>query len=180
VFDESTGNDICDLPNNRCVDCMTDADCAVETTNKHCDTSVNPTNMLPRFACEECLDASHCAANQTCSNNNCETRCATDAECSADGGGNNPHCNPTTMVCSECGSDAHCSGNTPICIPAGTCEECTTDTHCQTTQPMTPYCRVTDFNCVACLTNDHCTPPATCSTRGSCGGGAMDAGRGGG
>jgi hypothetical protein len=48
---------------------------------------------------------------------------------------------------------------------------------------MTPYCRVADNNCVACLSNDHCTPPATCNVNnGRCGGGGggMDSGGGGG
>jgi hypothetical protein len=34
------------------------------------------------------------------------------------------------------------------------------------TQPTVPYCRLSDLNCVQCLTNDHCTPPATCGTTG--------------
>jgi hypothetical protein len=173
---DPVGNDKCDATNNRCVDCMSDADCAVETTNKRCDTSVNPNNMLPRYACEECLDNSHCMANQVCADNECVPTCTTDAECSADGGGNAPHCNPTTRVCSECGTDAHCTGTQTVCIN-GECEDCTTDAHCMASQPMSPFCRVADNNCVACLTNDHCTPPQTCNTQGQCrGGGGGDGG----
>jgi Cys-rich repeat protein len=171
-----TGNNICDAPNNRCVDCMTDADCAVEPNNPRCDTTPNAAG-LPRYACEECADNSHCPAGQVCVDNECEPTCMTDTDCSADGGGQAPHCNPTTKVCAECGSDAHCTGTQTVCI-AGSCEDCTTDMHCQATQPMTPFCRIADNNCVACLTNDHCTPPATCNTQGRCGGGGggMDGG----
>jgi Cys-rich repeat protein len=170
-----TGNDKCDLPNNRCVDCMTDADCAVEMGNPYCDTTLN-TAGLARYACEECVTNAHCPAGQVCFDNNCEAGCATDADCSADGGGNNPHCNPTTMVCSECGADAHCSGNQPYCSTEGECVECMSDAHCAAT-PMTPLCRLSDFNCVQCIGNDNCTAPMTCGRNGNCsGGGGMDGG----
>ena len=172
-----TGNDICDLPNNRCVDCMNDIDCAVETTNKWCDTTTLNMAGLPVYSCEECLVTAHCAANQVCIDNNCENTCMTDTECSADGGGNNPRCNPTTRTCAECGSDAHCMGNQPYCSNEGNCEECLNDAHCMATQPMSPLCRLTDFNCVQCLTSDQCTPPATCGRGGTCtGGGGTDGG----
>ena len=194
-----TGNDKCDLPNNRCVDCLNDADCAVEMGSPHCDTSLNPAG-LPRYACEECVTAAHCPAGQVCVDNNCEASCTTDANCSADGGGGAPYCNPTTMSCAECATDAHCSGNNPACSPIGECEECTTDTHCAA-QTMTPFCspgyecvecmndghcatqvnqpicNPSNNNCVQCITSDQCTPPATCGRGGNCtGGGGMDAG----
>jgi hypothetical protein len=49
--------------------------------------------------------------------------------------------------------------------------ECTTDAQCLTNQPMTPFCRVSDNNCVQCLTSDQCTPPMTCNGQGNCRGG---------
>jgi Cys-rich repeat protein len=175
-----TGNDICDLPNNRCVDCMTNADCAVETTNKFCDTSVNPTTTLPRFTCEECLTTADCPMGNVCLGNNCEASCTTDAQCSADGGGNSPHCNPTTKVCAECGSDAHCSGTTPFCTPDGSCEQCLTDAHCAAQTPRV-LCNPTNNTCVQCIDSTQCTPPATCGRQGTCtGGGPADSGGGGG
>jgi Cys-rich repeat protein len=175
-----TGTNICDLPNNRCIDCLTDVDCEVETNNKRCDTSVNPTNMLPRDNCVECTADAHCPTGEVCIGNNCQASCTTDAQCSTDGGGMNPHCNPTTKICAECGSDSHCSGTTPYCIPAGTCEQCTTDAHCaaQTTRIL---CNTTNNTCVQCIDSTQCTPPATCGRQGTCtGGGPADGGGGGG
>jgi len=175
-----TGNNICDLANNRCVGCFTDTDCADETTDKACDTSINPTNMLPRFACEECVTAAHCPANNVCIDNECEPSCTTDAQCSADGGGNSPHCNPTTKICAECGADAHCGGMTPYCSPDGDCEQCMNDSHCAAQTPRI-LCNPTNYTCVQCIDATQCTPPATCGRSGLCTGGGMpDSGGGGG
>jgi hypothetical protein len=128
----SMGNTVCDLPNNRCVQCLSDGDCSSQTTNKTCDLRPNMQG-LPTGRCIGCLDNSQCAAGSVCIGNACIGKCATDRDCSADGGGQTPRCNPTTNTCVQCISDAQC------------------------------------------------TPPATCNTRGSCGGGVvMDAGRGGG
>ncbi|HMJ51731.1 MAG TPA: hypothetical protein VK540_06625 [Polyangiaceae bacterium] len=170
-------NEVCDAPNNRCVDCLGDTDCADETTDKHCDLTPN-TAGLPSGSCEECVDASHCVAGEICVNNNCEPTCTTDANCSADGGGNNPYCHPTTKICAECATDAQCAGNTgsPYCTADGDCEECVTDAHC--TNPMQPFCD--DDECVACRTSADCTAPMTCNNQGNCATPTMDGGRGGG
>jgi Cys-rich repeat protein len=193
---------VCDAPNNRCVECLSNADCADEMMDKQCDLTPN-TAGLPTGQCEECLEAAHCPAGEVCVNNNCEPTCMTDADCSPDGGGNDPYCHPTTRICSECGADTHCANDVgnPFCSPEGNCESCLTDMHCAAT-PMTPYCN--DFNCSECLTDAHCvalnpmqpfcddgdcvtcrtsadcTPPMTCNNQGNCTGGSSDAGRGGG
>ena len=168
-----TGNNICDATNNRCVDCLNDTDCSVETENKFCDTSLN-TAGLPRNACEQCVVDSNCPAGNVCIDNECEPSCTTDAQCARDSGNNpTPFCNPTIKICAECATDAHCMTqmNQPYCSAEGSCEECTTDAHCSS-QPTTPFCRLTDNNCVACRTNADCPAPQTCSTNtGRCSGG---------
>ena len=173
------GNTVCDLANNRCVQCLADPDCSGQTTNRTCDTRLtgNGNNRLPTDRCVQCIDNTQCAAGGTCSMNTCiGGSCSTDRDCSPDGGGRTPHCEPTTKTCAQCGADVHCtSPMAPACGPAGTCVRCTIDAHCATT--MTPYCSLTN-TCVQCFSDDQCTPPATCNTRGSCsgGGGGMDGG----
>jgi Cys-rich repeat protein len=162
------GNSVCDLPNNRCVQCLSDGDCASQATNKTCDLRPNMQG-LPTGRCIGCLDNTQCAAGSVCINNTCIGKCSTDRDCSADGGGQTPHCNPTTTTCAQCGSDAHCTNpNARACGPAGTCVQCNVDTQCTTINA--PFCSLTN-TCVQCIGDAQCTPPATCSARGTCGGG---------
>jgi len=165
--------EVCDLANNRCIDCLGDADCADETTDKHCDLRPN-TAGLPTGSCEECIESAHCPAGEICVNENCEPSCTTDANCSTDGGGNSPYCHPTTRICTECTTDTHCAANTanPYCTPGGDCESCITDAHC--TNAARPYCD--DNECVACRTSADCPAPQTCNNQGTCSGGTSDAG----
>jgi hypothetical protein len=168
---------VCDAPNNRCVECLSNTDCADEMTDKQCDLRPNSAG-LPTGQCQECLEAAHCPAGEVCVDNNCEPTCMSDTDCSPDGGGNNPYCHPTTRICGECATDMHCAGQTnqPYCSPSGNCEECLTDANC--TNPMQPFCD--DNECVTCRTSADCTPPMTCNNQGNCTGGSSDAGRGGG
>jgi Cys-rich repeat protein len=172
--------EICDLPNNRCIDCLSDADCAAQTTNKRCDLTPNSAG-LPTGSCEECLDTTHCPTGEVCINESCEPTCTTDANCASDSGGNNePYCHPTTHICAQCTNDMHCAMDMgdPYCSPEGECETCLTDMHCAAT-PTTPYCG-NNNNCVACRTSADCTAPMTCSNNGNCSNPPSDAGRGGG
>ncbi|HMJ56931.1 MAG TPA: hypothetical protein VK540_32910 [Polyangiaceae bacterium] len=173
-----TGNTVCDAPNDRCVQCLADGDCASQATNKTCDLRTNMQG-LPTGRCIGCLDNSNCAAGSMCIDNTCIAGCSTDNDCSADGGGRTPRCNPTTKVCAQCGSDAHCtSNNAPACGPAGTCVRCSSDAHCASTMNQ-PFCSLTN-TCVQCFSDDQCVPPMTCNTRGSCSGGGGGGGRDGG
>jgi hypothetical protein len=181
-------NEVCDLANNRCIECKSDTDCAGQTTNKRCDLRPNAAG-LPTGNCEECIETSQCPTAQMCVSNNCQPTCMTDTDCAASGGGNNPYCHPMAKVCGECGTDAHCATNmnNPYCSAAASCEECITDAHCAAqptqpycvgnncsqcmtnahcTNPMQPYCDGGD--CVACRTSADCTAPQTCSNRGVC------------
>ena len=72
------GNTICDLANNRCVQCLTDPDCAGQATNKTCDTRPSGMTMLPADRCVQCIDATQCPPGATCSMaNTCTTPCGT-------------------------------------------------------------------------------------------------------
>ena len=122
------------FPNNRCVQCLTDPDCAGQPTNRTCDTRLtgNGNNRLPADRCVQCIDATQCSPGAACTMNTCVGgSCSTDRDCSPDGGGRTPHCEPTTKTCTQCGADIHCtSSNAPACGPAGTCVRCTIDAHC--------------------------------------------------
>jgi hypothetical protein len=183
-------DEVCDLANNRCVECGSDADCADERSDRRCDLRPNLAG-IPTGNCEECLETSHCPAGQMCVNENCEPTCTTDMDCSANGG-NNSYCHPTRQICGECGTDAHCASNmnNPYCTPDGDCKECTADSHCATqmaqpyclrnncsecmtnahcADPTQPYCA--DGECVACRTTADCTSPQICNNNGNCSGG---------
>ena len=164
--------EICDAPNNRCVDCLSDTDCAGNAGNPRCDLRPN-TAGLPTGNCEECIESSHCPMGQTCVSEECEPSCTTDANCSADGGGGSPYCHPTIRICTQCTNDMQCAGtNQPHCSASGDCDECVTDAHCTTAQP---FCD--EDECVQCRTSADCTAPQTCNNQGNCTGGT-DAGGG--
>jgi Cys-rich repeat protein len=175
-----SSNNICDLPNNRCVDCMTDTDCAVEPPNVHCDVRPNAQG-LATYSCEECTDNSHCPAGATCTNAACGMPCGT-AMCRSD-----ETCDLPNNRCVECKSDTDCTGQTTNShcdlqpnaagLPTGTCEECVETSHCPTGQICVnnncePTC-ATDADCTASGANNPYCHPATricgeCGTDAHC------------
>jgi Cys-rich repeat protein len=145
--------EICDAPNNRCIECLSDANCTNNPGNTRCNLAPNSAG-LPTGRCEECIDSTHCPTGQVCFDNNCEPACATDAECSTDGGGGSPICHPTIKTCVECAADANC--------------------------PMTqPFCDMDEYECVQCRTAADCQAGQTCNNQGNCST-VSDGGRGGG
>jgi hypothetical protein len=167
-------NRVCDLPNNRCVQCTSDANCAanpMQMGNPHCDTVGLNNAMLPNDTCEECLTDAHCGANMACLNNNCVATCTTDAGCLA--------ASPMTPVC-------NLAGMPPRCV------QCLTDAQCATAVDGNgvprPHCRLpmtqNALTCRACVTAADCMPGQTCSNGGNCNnpmdGGMMGARDGGG
>ena len=77
-----TGNNICDLPNNRCVGCLADTDCADEMTDKICDLRLTGMTMLPAGNCVQCVMDAQCPSGQVCGTtgntaNTCVTQCGT-------------------------------------------------------------------------------------------------------
>lgn len=169
--------EVCDLANNRCIDCLSDTDCADETTDKHCDLTPNSAG-LPTGSCEECTASTHCATSEVCFENNCEPACTSDMACATDGGSPR-YCHPTNKVCSECVTDTNCTTTQPRCTTGGECVECITDAHC--TNPAQPYCD--DNDCVQCRTTADCPAGQTCITQGQNSGTCStvsDAGRSGG
>jgi len=128
------GAPICDLANNRCVECLSDGDCT-DPMSPHCDPMGG--------TCEVCVVDAHCSAGQTCVQNNCQQNCATDAICAAADAGTN-YCNTTTSLCVECLTDPQCGGNTPFCALDNTCVQCRTDVDCPAGRTCTAggNCRV--------------------------------------
>ena len=165
----------------RCQACLTDEHCANNMQNPprlYCDMAAG--------SCRSCLNDSHCMPPNRCvtgtTNNTCQLRCASDADCAS--ATNNRHaCNLTTMMCVECQNNAHCVGNTsgPVCV-GDSCEQCGVDADCTT--PGMPAC--INNRCEGCRDNTHCLEPTPiCVTRGTntcreCGVDADCAGRAGG
>jgi hypothetical protein len=165
----------------RCQGCLTDEHCASNMQNPprlFCDTAVG--------SCRSCVSDAHCTPPNRCimgrTNNTCQLRCASDADC-ATAPGNRRACNVTTMICVECQNNTHCAGNTggPVCVD-DECEECGADTDC--TAPGLPAC--INNNCEGCRDNTQCAEPTpVCVTFGTntcreCGANADCAGRPGG
>jgi Cys-rich repeat protein len=150
-------NRICDLANNRCVQCTSDTACAANPNqpgNVYCDTVGTNAAGLPNDTCEECLLDSHCATGMACVNNNCVQTCTTDAECAA---------SPMTPVCNT------------AAMP-GQCVQCLSDTQCAGVVDGNgvprPHCRLAGTQnanqCRACNTTTDCQPGETCSNGGNC------------
>jgi hypothetical protein len=163
---------VCDLPNNRCVQCLSSADCAAnpnQMNNPFCDTVGMTMAGLPNDTCEECLNDTQCGAGMSCVNNNCVVSCTTDAQCAA--------ALPMTPICNTA-------------VTPGRCVQCVTDAHCAGVTDMNgvarPHCRLPMTNnpntCRACNTAADCQPGQVCSQQGNCnnppdaGGGAGGAG----
>ena len=162
-------NRVCDLANNRCVQCTSDADCAANPNqmgNPFCDTVGMNGQGLPNDTCEECITNAQCPAGQVCNNNNCQMTCTTDAECAA--------ANPALPVCNLTAMPAQCV-------------QCLTNTQCAGVTDMNgvarPFCRLpmtqNAFSCRACITTADCAAGLTCSNGGNCNM-PFDGGRGGG
>ena len=152
----------------RCVACMNDMHCANNMQNPprtRCDA--------PAGVCKSCLTDAHCTPPQRCimgmmptSNNTCQTRCTSDADCASQT--TNRACNVTTMMCVECQNNTHCAAtpNTPACV-GDSCEQCATDADCAS-RPGMPFCNATTNVCEACLTNANCAEPTpVCITQGT-------------
>jgi hypothetical protein len=165
----------------RCQACLADEHCAGNMQNPprlYCDSAAG--------SCRSCLNDSHCAPPNRCimgnSNNTCQLRCSSDADC-ANATGNRRACNLTTMMCVECQDNTHCVGNSggPICVDDN-CEDCGVDTDCIT--PGLPAC--INNNCEGCRDSTQCAEPTPiCVTTGTntcreCGGNADCASRPGG
>jgi hypothetical protein len=150
----------CDLPNNRCVECFTNADCVGDPQGTVCNTV--------QGRCRPCVAGSTvptegCPAGQVCvpgNNNNgaCVIVCTTDAQCAADM--NNPVCDTVASRCVECNTNAECAANmgNPVCVTAThTCQECLTNADCAA-DVNNPICDTTSNSCEQCIADTDCTP----------------------
>jgi hypothetical protein len=161
-------NRVCDLANNRCVQCQSDGDCAanpMQMGNPFCDTVGLNGAGLPNDTCEECLTDVQCGTGMVCVNNNCMLNCTTDAQCTA--------ANPMTPVC-----------NTTV--TPGQCVQCLNDTQCVGVTDGNgvprPHCRLPMTNnanqCRACNTTADCQAGQVCSQGGNCNNPPPDGGGG--
>jgi hypothetical protein len=160
----------CDIANQRCVECLSNADCVGDPQGPVC-------NMM-QGRCRECVvdnDCSQSPVAQRCMGNNCQVVCSVNGDCAMDMG--NPFCNTTTRTCVECGSDADCAANAgnPHCnVAMNSCEECVANAGGPGTSPDCaamagqPVCR-RNFTCGQCNTVADCPAGSTgCSNGGNC------------
>jgi Cys-rich repeat protein len=151
-------NRVCDLTNNRCVQCTSDADCAAnpqQMGNPFCDTVGMNMAGLPNDTCEQCIVDTQCPAGNVCLNNNCRLNCTSDAQCLA--------ANAATPICNTA-------------VTPGQCVGCLNDTQCVGVTDMNgvprPHCRLpmtqNANTCRACITAADCLPGQTCGNTGNC------------
>lgn len=167
----------CDVANNRCVQCLMNAQCSGTTpicdggTCRACTASdctapsVCVTSGPLTGACGACNPAATnvcpaatpvCAASTaTC------VGCTESAQCAGLTGG--PTCVVSTGRCAVCDptSNAGCSGTTPFCSGSTTCRPCATNVECNALRPGN-IC-TTAGSCAACdpSNNAGCTATGT-------------------
>lgn len=116
---DCTGTQICDVAARKCVDCLTNANCPIESPL--CNSSTNK--------CVSCVTSNDCnSATPKCDpvTNKC-VACGSDGDC----GGAAPFCDPGTKTCVGCKTNANCSAPRSICDP-GTkfCVQCLSNAQC--------------------------------------------------
>jgi len=146
--------------------CSGDGDCAAP--NVRCE--------LTSGACVECLDNSHCGADERCAlpANVCVARCVGPESCS----GNTPTCELATGLCRACSDDTECDITAPYCQASGACVECLESAHCSSGDDDDDadddddddddddalFCNAAG-RCVECLDDGHCDDVSEqCST----------------
>jgi hypothetical protein len=145
LMDDHCPDGQCDVPQNRCVECMNDLGCEAKGLVCYKDAR----------RCVQCNDDGHCAATPetpACNANHECVACLQDIHCPSA----TPACDQ--MTCYECRMDTQC--NAPgkhACIEAEhTCVECKNDMHCSS-EPGRSLCNVDANECVQCLSDSDCS-----------------------
>jgi MYXO-CTERM domain-containing protein len=177
-----------------CVACVTDAEC---DSSQNTATPICTKSGADVDTCVACSTNSDCASAglaPVCATSGgflgqCVT-CVTNSDCASNPTG--PVClaEAATSACVQCGSDANCSGATPVCdTTSHTCGPCQLDSDCsgatpacQTSGPLAGRCtQCSSSNVTACPTESVCDsqtgtcmeiPDAGSSIDGSTGDGA--------
>lgn len=152
-------------PRGACVECLNDTQC--DTATEACS---------PEGRCEtRCSTTLPCDTGEVCATTAsvCAECTPTDVtQCDQD----KPMCDPLRLRCTECVSNLDCDASSPICV-GGSCESCydssdcalgeicgsnfecsmtcTSDATC--TDGDASHCSLPSGQCVACLTDDHCS-----------------------
>lgn len=126
--------------------CETDDDCPLASL--HCDAISGQ--------CLACVSDGDCAA--TAGRPRCDAalhicvQCGTDQDCPSGG-----KCSAPTRSCVKtCAINTDC-GATGVWCDDGICAQCDDDHHCAGTRP---YCDLTRYQCVACVTDSQCSGAA--------------------
>lgn len=161
---DCSGGSLCS-PRGACVECLNDTQC--DTATEACS---------PEGRCETACSATlPCDVGEVCATTAgvCAECTATDVtQCDQD----QPMCDPLRLRCAECVNDLDCAASRSACIE-GNCEvcrdnsdcalgetcgvnfecsvTCTSDAAC--TDGDASHCSVPSGQCVACLTDDHCS-----------------------
>ena len=164
---ESCQNGLCKAVTCDSVTCATNAQCGVSNhaASCSCDSGFHP-NPDAETACVPCTEDSHCAAGQTCTDNQCS--CSTDSDCTDTQTCANGECQEVSCDNTSCGANAKCvvSNHAAACqcdtdyypnaTPEDGCVVCTQDSHCATGQTCTN-------NQCSCGTDSDCLDTQTCS-----------------
>ena len=141
--------------------CGADGDCAAP----------NPRCELETGTCVECLDDTHCAADELCAlpANVCAARCVGPESC----GAATPACDLDTGLCRACGNNSECPTSAPYCQPSGACVQCLVNDDCRGGDDDDDddegdddalFCNP-QGGCVECLDDGHCDDVGeSCST----------------
>ncbi|MBK7859164.1 MAG: hypothetical protein IPJ65_11195 [Archangiaceae bacterium] len=116
-----------------------------------------------------CADDLECGLGEACSGRECVfAGCITDGDCPTG------HCRPDAFTCAECGANADCPFDRPICqMGSQRCVQCLTDAQCG--QPGPAHCEQVSGTCSHCLVDEHCPNGLTCQG-GTCAGAAAGQG----
>jgi hypothetical protein len=104
-----------------------------------------------------CADDLECGLGEACIDRECAF-----IGCIADGDCPTGRCRTESFTCAECGTDADCPFNRPICqASTQKCVQCLDDSQCA--QPGPAHCEALSGACLHCLTDDHCPNGLKCS-----------------
>jgi hypothetical protein len=167
---------VCDQQARRCVQCVSDPDCA---TGMRCVANVcmaapptchasadcatmpgQPVCDVPTGRCVRCLTAADCPASNDCTSETCVsyTMCMNSLACPS-----GQVCDTARMRCAQCVGDNDCATDQK-CASDVCRKKCASDNMCT---PMGMLCDIAHGYCVSCLATTDCKAAEYCSN-GAC------------